>query len=62
MKILHFLTSKAGKLVIGAPQMLTIAGVGLMATYGAFKTDQILDRILLSEPCLPFPRLLRTKV
>lgn len=44
MKILHFLTSKAGKLVVGAPQMLTIAGVGLMATYGAFKTDQILDK------------------
>lgn len=44
MKILNFLTSKAGKLVIGAPQMLTIAGVGLMATYGAFKTDQILDK------------------
>lgn len=44
MKILNFLTNKAGKLVIGAPQMLTIAGVGLMATYGAFKTDQILDK------------------
>ncbi len=43
MKILNFLKSKAGRLVVGAPQMLTIAGVGLMATYGAFKTDQILD-------------------
>lgn len=46
MKILHFLKSKAGKLVVGAPQMLTIAGVGLMATYGAFKTDQIIDNEL----------------
>ncbi len=43
MKILNFLKSKAGKFVIGAPQMLTIAGVGLVATYGAFKTDQIID-------------------
>ncbi|MGN0023834.1 MAG: hypothetical protein ACI351_00150 [Candidatus Avelusimicrobium sp.] len=43
MKILNFLKNKSGKLVIGAPQVLTIAGVGMMATYGAFKTDQILD-------------------
>lgn len=46
MKILNFLTSKAGRLVIGAPQMLTLAGVGMMATYGAFKTDQIIDNEL----------------
>lgn len=46
MKILNFLTNKAGKLVIGAPQVLTIAGVGLVATYGAFKTDQVLDNDL----------------
>lgn len=46
MKILNFLTSKAGRLVIGAPQMLTLAGVGLVATYGAFKTDQIMDNEL----------------
>lgn len=43
MKIFNLLKNKTGKLVIGAPQLVAIAGVGLMATYGAFKTDQMLD-------------------
>lgn len=44
MKLFNLLKNKAGKLVMGAPQLVTIAGVGLMATYGAFKTDQVLDQ------------------
>lgn len=44
MKLFDFLKSKTGKLVMGVPQLAAIGGAGLMLTYGAFKTDQIMDK------------------
>ena len=43
MKWMNLLKNKAGKLVFGVPQMTAIAGVGLIATYGAFKADTVLS-------------------
>ncbi|MBR4592717.1 MAG: hypothetical protein IKO35_05870, partial [Elusimicrobiaceae bacterium] len=40
MKWFHFLTSKAGKLTIGVPQMAAIVGVGLVVSYSAFQVDK----------------------
>jgi len=44
MKLFDYLKSKTGKLVMGVPQLAAIGGAGLMLTYGAFKTDQIMDK------------------
>ena len=40
MKWFNLLKSKTGKLVLKTPQLLTIAGVGLLASYSAFQADK----------------------
>ena len=40
MNLFDFLKNKHGKLTLGLPQMVAIAGVGLVASYGAFHADK----------------------
>lgn len=39
MKILELLKNASGKIVMGVPQLAAIAGVGMLAVYGAYETD-----------------------
>ena len=39
MKILKLLKNASGKIVMGVPQLAAIAGVGMLAVYGAYETD-----------------------
>lgn len=39
MNLFKFLKSTSGKIVLRAPQLLTIGGVGALAVYGAYQTD-----------------------
>ena len=39
MKIWELLKNASGKIVMGVPQLAAIAGVGMLAVYGAYETD-----------------------
>ena len=44
MKWLSILKNKTGKFTLGAAQMAGIAGAGILLAYGAFETDNALDK------------------
>ncbi len=44
MKWLSILKNKAGKFTLGIPQMVGIAGAGMLLTYGAFQADNAMDQ------------------